>query len=109
MLRGPSRPERVTDTIATAATTVARYKHFRWGNSIALLPLVTDPPATSYPTKQPEPTRDVAALLTSAGYAVWWDANLTSGEIFREAIDEQLDAADAVIVIWTPHSISSQG
>jgi formylglycine-generating enzyme required for sulfatase activity len=62
----------------------------------------------SYSKQQPEPTRDVAALLTSAGYAVWWDTNLTSGEIFREIIDRELNAADAVIVIWTHQSVSSK-
>jgi hypothetical protein len=34
---------------------------------------------------------------------VWWDINLTAGENWREVID----AADAVIMIWTPHSITS--
>jgi TIR domain len=62
----------------------------------------------SYSNQEPKPTRDVAALLTSAGYAVWWDTNLTPGEIFREVIDRELDEADAVIVIWTLHSVSSK-
>jgi hypothetical protein len=61
----------------------------------------------SYSKEQPKPTRDVAALLESVGYEVWWDTNLTSGENFREVIDRELDAADAVIVIWTPQSVSS--
>jgi formylglycine-generating enzyme required for sulfatase activity len=36
------------------------------------------------------------------------DTNLTSGEVFRDVIDRELDAADAVIVIWTPQSITSK-
>ena len=30
------------------------------------------------------------------GFTVWWDTNLTSGEIFREVIDRELDAAGAI-------------
>jgi tetratricopeptide (TPR) repeat protein len=61
----------------------------------------------SYSKQAPQPTRDVATYLESAGYSVWWDANLTAGEIFRDVIDRELDAADAVIVIWTEHSVAS--
>ena len=53
----------------------------------------------------PEPTRALADFLTAQGYSVWWDTNLTSGEVFREVIDRELAAADAVIVIWTAHSV----
>jgi hypothetical protein len=62
----------------------------------------------SYSKQQPQPTRDVAAFLTSQGYSVWWDTNLTSGEIFRDVIDRELEAAKAVIVIWTAHSVASK-
>jgi hypothetical protein len=34
MLRRPSRPKKVIDKIAKAATTVAAYRYFRWKNSI---------------------------------------------------------------------------
>ena len=62
----------------------------------------------SYSKEQPEPTKALAAFLTGKGYSVWWDANLTSGERFRDAIDREIEAADAAIVIWTPHSITSE-
>jgi formylglycine-generating enzyme required for sulfatase activity len=62
----------------------------------------------SYSKQQPQPTRDVADFLTSEGYSVWWDTNLTAGEIFRDVINRQLDAAKAVIVIWAAHSVSSE-
>lgn len=61
----------------------------------------------SYSKTDPEPTRALADFLTSQGYSVWWDTNLTSGEVFREVIDRELAAADAVIVIWTAHSVAS--
>jgi signal transduction histidine kinase len=61
----------------------------------------------SYSKAEPKPTQELADFLTAQGYTVWWDTNLTSGEVFREVIDRELDAADAVIVIWTVHSIVS--
>ena len=61
----------------------------------------------SYSKAEPEPTRALADFLTAQGYSVWWDTNLTSGEVFREVIDRELAAADAVIVIWTAHSVAS--
>ncbi len=61
----------------------------------------------SYSKADPQPTRELADFLTARGYSVWWDTNLTAGEVFREVIDRELDAADAVIVIWTPHSVGS--
>jgi hypothetical protein len=61
----------------------------------------------SYSKADPEPTRELADFLTAQGYSVWWDTNLTAGEVFREVIDRELDAADAVIVIWTAHSVAS--
>jgi hypothetical protein len=61
----------------------------------------------SYSKADPKPTRELADFLTAQGYSVWWDTNLTAGEVFREVIDRELDAADAVIVIWTAHSVAS--
>ena len=61
----------------------------------------------SYSKADPEPTRALADFLTAQGYTVWWDTNLTSGEVFREVIDRELAAADAAIVIWTAHSVAS--
>jgi formylglycine-generating enzyme required for sulfatase activity len=62
----------------------------------------------SYSKQQPQPTHEVAAYLKSQGYSVWWDTDLTAGEIFRDVIDRELDAAKAVIVIWTKHSVASK-
>ncbi len=62
----------------------------------------------SYSKNEPTPAQNLARFLTSQGYSVWWDTNLTSGEVFRDVIDSELNAADAVIVIWTRHSVSSK-
>ncbi len=61
----------------------------------------------SYSKAEPGPTEKLAKFLTARGYIVWWDTNLNAGEVFRKVIDRELDAADAVIVIWTPNSVAS--
>ncbi len=47
-------------------------------------------------------------MLQANGHSVWWDTSLQSGEAFRDAINRELDAADAVVVIWTPQSVKSE-
>lgn len=61
----------------------------------------------SYSKQDRDVTEALADYLTTEGYVVWWDTSLVSGESFRTAIDEQLDAARAIIVIWSKNSIAS--
>jgi len=61
----------------------------------------------SYAKSERDLTRAVVALLEAAGHTVWWDTELVSGETYRDALDRELDAADAVVVIWTPSSVRS--
>lgn len=42
------------------------------------------------------------------GFDVWWDAVMHSGETFDEVIERNLRAAKAVVVIWSPRSVSSR-
>lgn len=39
---------------------------------------------------------------------VWWDAVLHSGETFDEVIERNLRAAKAVVVLWSPQSVTSR-
>jgi hypothetical protein len=58
-------------------------------------------------TARPQ-TEGLAIFLAGEGYSVWWDAALLSGDSFRSVILKELDAAKAVIVIWTPASVQSE-
>lgn len=52
----------------------------------------------------------VAALveaLKKNGLSVWWDSQIETGARFDESIQRELDAAQAVVVVWSPHSIAS--
>ncbi len=63
----------------------------------------------SYSQSQRDLTTQLAADLQLRGYTVWWDTALlpTDGP-FPEAIKREIDAARAVIVIWTAASVTSQ-
>jgi len=49
----------------------------------------------------------IAAILEQAGYTVWWDALVEGGSRFAQSIDEALDKADAVVVLWSKSSVES--
>ena len=49
----------------------------------------------------------LAAAMEREGHQVWWDRHIGGGEAFADSIEKALEAADAVIVCWTEHSIHS--
>jgi TolB-like protein len=49
----------------------------------------------------------LAAALEQSGYVVWWDALIEGGSRFARSIDEALERADAVVVLWSKNSIES--
>ena len=51
--------------------------------------------------------RDVATRLVAAGYSVWWDDELRSGERFQESIIRELNEARAVVVLWSMAAVGS--
>jgi TIR domain len=55
-----------------------------------------------------EPAKILADELKARGFDIWWDINIGSGQRFNDVIRQQLEEADAVIVIWSPASITSQ-
>ncbi|GAA4742448.1 hypothetical protein GCM10023264_04490 [Sphingomonas daechungensis] len=49
----------------------------------------------------------ISSALENAGYTVWWDQLIEGGSQFARSIDEALDKADAVVVLWSKNSIDS--
>jgi hypothetical protein len=62
----------------------------------------------SYSQQTPEFTTALAKQLQDRRLDVWWDSDLTIGQRFNDVIRQQLEDADAVVVIWTPESVRSQ-
>lgn len=55
----------------------------------------------SYSRLDSERVKPIAERLTSLGYSVWWDKTLRAGEIYADESERQLEAARAVLVVWT--------
>ena len=50
----------------------------------------------------------VVAAIESKGWSVWWDPDITPGQEFDDQIDAEITAALAVLVVWTPTSVTSR-
>lgn len=50
----------------------------------------------------------IAKLLKGEGHEVWWDADLPPNRDYADVIEERLNAAKAVVVIWSAESVKSQ-
>lgn len=62
----------------------------------------------SYARDDETRARALAAALTRLGWSVWYDRALIPSEEFDERIEQELDAARCVIVIWSRASIKSK-
>jgi tetratricopeptide (TPR) repeat protein len=50
----------------------------------------------------------IADCLRAAGYSVWYDESLPAHRAYADVIAEQLDAASAVLVLWSTEAAASQ-
>ena len=62
----------------------------------------------SYCREERAAARHFAESFAREGFDVWWDAVLRSGQTFDEVIETQLRAAKAVVVLWSPRSVTSR-
>ncbi len=62
----------------------------------------------SYSSQDRNRARQFAEALQQEGFVVWWDDALHSGETFDEVIEAELRSATAVVVLWSPRSVSSR-
>ncbi len=61
----------------------------------------------SYARADREGVSELAAALEHSGHEVWWDRRLTGGAEYERVIEEQLDAADVVVVAWSAAATKS--
>lgn len=61
----------------------------------------------SYKREDRDYARAIAEYLIEDGYEVWWDINLLPGDRFADEINEILNIAKAIVVLWTPEATNS--
>lgn len=62
----------------------------------------------SYSRQDRGSAEQFATSLIQEGFVVWWDDAIHSGETFDEVIEEELRSAKAVVVLWSPRSVTSR-
>ncbi len=50
----------------------------------------------------------LVAAIKAQGWSVWWDPAISAGQQFDDQIEQELQAASAVVVIWTAASVTSR-
>jgi hypothetical protein len=61
----------------------------------------------SYASADRERARLLADALAQKGWSVWWDRTIPPGKEFDQVIEEALDAAKCVVVLWSKTSTAS--
>jgi TolB-like protein len=63
----------------------------------------------SYKAEDRQRVAALVAALEADGLSVWWDAHIGGGDDWRDTILRHLEAARAVIVVWSRRSIGPAG
>ena len=63
----------------------------------------------SYKAEDRARLRPLVTALEEDGLTVWWDAKIGGGSRWRQDIQEHLDSAKCVIVVWTKRSVGPEG
>jgi len=61
----------------------------------------------SYASADRERARLIASVLESQGWSVWWDRTIPPGATFDAVIEQALDSARCVVVLWSKTSAAS--
>jgi len=63
----------------------------------------------SYKAEDRARLRPLVEALEAEGFSVWWDSHIGGGAHWREDIQEHLNAAKCVIVVWSRRSVGIEG
>src|ERR1043166_5365809 len=62
----------------------------------------------SYASNDRETAQKFADSLEGFGWSVWWDREIPVGKTYDQVIEEELNAARCVLVLWSKHSVVSR-
>ena len=63
----------------------------------------------SYKAEDRRRVEPLVHALEADGFTVWWDTQIAAGAEWREDIQEHLDSARCVLVIWSKRSVGREG
>lgn len=61
----------------------------------------------SYAKEDRPLARAITKIFESCGWSVFWDRKIAAGEDWRQVVQSELDAAGAVVVLWSHASVAS--
>jgi hypothetical protein len=62
----------------------------------------------SYASEDRERAAQLAAALEAMGWSVWWDRKIIIGQAFDHSIEQALENARSVVVLWSRHAVDSE-
>lgn len=62
----------------------------------------------SYASSDRDTAEKLAKLLQELGLSVFWDREISPGHLFDEVIEDRLQAAAAIVVLWSESAIGSR-
>jgi serine/threonine-protein kinase len=63
----------------------------------------------SYKAEDRRRVKPLVEALQAEGFSVWWDAQIGGGDEWRRSIEQQLDGAKCVLVVWSKRSTGPEG
>ena len=63
----------------------------------------------SYKAEDRRRVKLLVDALEADGLSVWWDAQIAAGSAWRQTIQQQLEQAKCVLVVWSKRSIGADG
>ena len=61
----------------------------------------------SYASEDRQRIIPLVRALQRHGWSVWWDRTIPPGRIFAQVIEEAINAAQCVLVVWSEASVVS--
>src|SRR5690348_9980721 len=63
----------------------------------------------SYKAEDRRRVEPLVRALEADGFSVWWDTQIAAGTEWREDIQQHLDSARCVLVVWSRRSVGREG
>jgi TolB-like protein len=63
----------------------------------------------SYKAEDRRRIKPLVEALQAEGFSVWWDEQIGGGAAWRQTIEDELNTAGCVIVVWSKRSVGPEG